>query len=137
MAIRSRRRRAALYFSSWSSAIGDPAGNLADNCEELGGMLPEVDALFTLVRQLANRSSVTGGGVPKWLVQRHGLGPLMARAGVAGYRDDLVRATLAWAVVEKELPDVVSALRDGGVRMATLKGAAYAKSLYLHPAERP
>lgn len=103
----------------------------------LGGMLPNVDAVFTLVRRFASRSPVTDVAAPKWLVQRHGLAPLAARAGLASYRDDLVRATVEWARIEAELPAVVAALRKAGVRVMPLKGASYAMRLYTHPAERP
>lgn len=137
-AIRSKRRRAALIFSSWSSAMGGPVGgNLADNYQVLGGMLPGVDALFTLIQQLANRQPVTQVAVSKWLVQRHGLAPLVARAGVSSYRDGLAQASIQWARVEQELPSVVRTMREAGVRVAAIKGAAHAKTLYAAPAERP
>jgi putative nucleotidyltransferase-like protein len=105
--------------------------------EVLGGMLPSVDALFTLVRQLARRAPVTEVAAPKWLVQRHGLGAMAARAGATSYRDDLARATLEWARIEDELPLIVASFRGAGVRVAPIKGAAYAKSIYASPAERP
>lgn len=100
-------------------------------------MLPRVDALFTLVRQVATRSRVTEVSVPKWLVRLHRLAPLMARAGAGSYRDDLVRATLEWARIEHDLPPLVAALGRAGVRAAPIKGVAYAKYLYVTPAERP
>jgi hypothetical protein len=100
-------------------------------------MLPDVDGLFTLVRQLARREAVTEVAAPKWLVQRHGLGPLTARAGGPGYRDELARASLQWARLAEELPAVIEGLRNGGVRVAPIKGVAYATSLYDTPAERP
>jgi hypothetical protein len=100
-------------------------------------MLPPVDALFTLVRQLAARSAVIEVSVPKWLVQLHRLAPLAARAGAASYRDDLVRATLEWARIEADLPAIVHALQGAGVDVAPIKGVAYAKQLYASPAERP
>jgi hypothetical protein len=138
MAIFSSRRRAASIFWSRSSAIGDPlGGNLADNLEVLGGMLPHVDALFTLVRELARRLSVSEIAAPKSLVQRHGLAAMAARAGAASYRDDLVRATVQWAQVEQQLPPLVTALVRAGVSVAPIKGVAYAKTIYASPAERP
>ena len=100
-------------------------------------MLPDVDALFTLVRKLARREPVTDVAAPKWLVQRHGLAAMAARAGATSYREDLARATLEWARIERELVPIVSAFVDAGVRVAPIKGAAYAKSLYGAPAERP
>jgi hypothetical protein len=100
-------------------------------------MLPAVDALFTLVRQLATRSTVTEVSVPKWLVQLHRLGPLAARGGAASYRDELVRATVDWARIEHDLPPLVAALGHAGVAVAPIKGVAYASRLYASPAERP
>jgi hypothetical protein len=100
-------------------------------------MLPLVDALFTLVRQLATRSPVIEISAPKWLVQRHGLAAMAARAGATSYRDDLARATLEWARIEQEISPVVAALVQAGVRVCPIKGAAYAKTLYGSPAERP
>jgi hypothetical protein len=100
-------------------------------------MLPGVDALFTLVRQLARRQPVTEVAAPKWLVQRHGLGPMAARAGAPGFRDDLARAALDWVRTEQEARPIVAALVEAGVRVAPIKGLAYAKTLYDNPAERP
>lgn len=100
-------------------------------------MLPPVDELFTLVRSLATRARVTDVAAPKWLVQRHRLGPLLARSGVLRFRDDLVRATLEWARAAQDLPTVVAALRARGVRVAPVKGTAYATQFYTAPAERP
>jgi len=80
---------------------------------------------------------VTDVAAPKSLVQRHGLAPLASRAGLVEYRDDLVRATVEWGRIEADLPAVVTAMRDAGVRVAAIKGASYAKHLYGHPAERP
>lgn len=113
------------------------AANLADNCKLLKGMLPDVDSLFTLVRQLAQRSQVTDVAVPKWLVQRHGLGPLTARAGMSAYRTDLVRAMVQWGRIERDLPPIVGAFRANRLRVVPLKGASYANWLYEKPAERP
>jgi hypothetical protein len=100
-------------------------------------MLPNVDEVFTLVRRFAARSPVTDVAAPKWLVQQHGLAPLAARAGLGIFREDLVRATVEWSRIAAELPEVVQALREAGVRSAPIKGVAYAKRLYASPAERP
>jgi hypothetical protein len=99
--------------------------------------LPPVDSLFTLVRQLATRSRVTDVAAPKWLVQLHGLAAMAARAGATSYRDDLARATLDWARIEREIPPVVAAMSSAGVRVCLIKGAGYARTLYATPAERP
>jgi hypothetical protein len=100
-------------------------------------MLPEVDALFTLVRQLAKRERVSDVAAPKWLVQRHGLAAMAARAGAVSYRDDLAVATVQWALLEREVSGVVGALVRAGISVAPIKGFAYASSLYDNPAERP
>jgi hypothetical protein len=100
-------------------------------------MLPSVDAVFTLVQRFACRQAVTDVAAPKWLVKRHGMGPLAARSGLSGFRDDLARATLAWANVARDLPGVVGDLRAAGVRVAPIKGVAYARTLYETPGERP
>jgi hypothetical protein len=71
------------------------------------------------------------------LVQRHLLGALAARAGAATFRDDLVRATVSWAQIERELPPVADRLVAAGVQVAPIKGVAYANHLYALPAERP
>jgi hypothetical protein len=94
-------------------------------------MLPEVAQMFALVRDLAAGRDVTEIAVEPALVTRHLLGPL------AGRRDDLVRATVAWAKIERELPPIVVRLVAGGVRVAPIKGAAYATHLYSLPAQRP
>jgi hypothetical protein len=94
-------------------------------------MLPEVAQMFALVRDLAAGRDVTEIAVEAALAQRHLLGPL------AGLRDDLVRATVAWAKIERELPPVVDQLVDAGVRVAPIKGVAYATHLYALPAKRP
>jgi hypothetical protein len=100
-------------------------------------MLPDVDGLFTLVRQLAGREAVTEVAAPKWLVQRHSLGPLAARAGARAFRDDLIAAALQWARIEKELPSITDALTSAGIRVTAIKGVAYARTLYATGAERP
>jgi hypothetical protein len=136
-ATRSKRRRAASIFSSWSSAMAPfGAANLADNHAVLGGMLPTMEALFTLVRDLSAARQPTSC-VPQNLVRLHGLAPMAARAGAHGFRDDLVCSTIAWAATEQEVPALVRALRAANVRVAPLKGLLYARWLYPWPAERP
>jgi hypothetical protein len=100
-------------------------------------MLPEVTQMFALVRDLANGCDVGEIVVPPWLVQRHLLGPLAARAGAHAFHDELVRATVAWAVLAREIPPVVDRLVAAGVPVAPIKGLAYATGLYSLPAERP
>jgi hypothetical protein len=100
-------------------------------------MLPEVAQMFALVRDLAAGRDVTEIAVEPALVQRHLLAPLAARAGASACRDDLVRATVGWARIERELPPVIDRLVAAGVRVAPIKGVAYAAGLYALPAERP
>jgi hypothetical protein len=100
-------------------------------------MLPNVDGLFTLVRQLAARAPVSEVAAPKSLVQRHGLAAMAARAGAHSYRDDLARATVQWARIEQQLPPLVAALVRSGIAVAPIKGVAYAKALYASAPERP
>ena len=100
-------------------------------------MLPSVDSLFTLVRHLADRSSVTEISTPKWLVRQHGLAPMTARAGVSRFRDDLVRSAVEWSRIESELPIIVTGMVNAGIRVAPIKGVAFAKTLYATPSERP
>jgi hypothetical protein len=100
-------------------------------------MLPEVEAMFTLVRRLAQRETVTDVAAPKWLVQRHGLASLAARSGGTEHRAELVRATLDWAELAAALPPIVAALREANVRVCILKGFSFAVRLYATPAERP
>jgi hypothetical protein len=100
-------------------------------------MLPEVQGLFTLVRDLAAARRVTTSAASKWLVQRHGLAPLAATSGAAEFRPDLAKTSLAWATTNKELQPVLEQFRVSGLSVAPLKGFAYATTIYGHPAERP
>lgn len=62
---------------------------------------------------------------------------MAGRAGLAGYRDDLVRATFEWGRIQQDLPLIVNTLHRAGIRACALKGVAYAKTLYPTPSERP
>jgi len=93
--------------------------------------------MFALVRDLAAGRDVSEIAVDPELAQRHLLAPLAARHGAAGFRDDLVRSTVAWGATAVALPPVVAALVKAGVRVAAIKGVAYATALYETPAERP
>jgi hypothetical protein len=99
--------------------------------------LPEVRQMFALTRTLASGGDVSEIAVHPSVVQRHQLGPLAGRAGLAQFRDDLVRAAVGWARIERELPGIVAAAAASGIRVAPIKGVAYAHSLYELPAERP
>ena len=93
--------------------------------------------MFALVRDLATGRDVTEIAVDPETVQRHHLGPLTARAGVARLRSELARSTIAWARIERDLPPVVNALYESGIRVAAIKGVSYATRIYSLPAERP
>lgn len=92
--------------------------------------------MFALVRDLANGREVTE--IPdRWYVLRHNLGPLAARAGAPGLRDEVIRATVEWGRIERDLPPVVTMLERAGHRVVALKGVAYATGLYAAPSDRP
>ena len=93
--------------------------------------------MFALVRDLAAGRNVGEIAAHPDVVRRHLLAPLAASAGARAFHDDLVRATVAWARIEHELPSVVTALARAGVPVAPIKGVAYATSVYQTPAERP
>lgn len=93
--------------------------------------------MFALVRMLSSGRDVSEIAVHPTIVQRHQLGPLAASAGWAQFRDDLVRATVGWGRIERELPAIVDALDCRGIRVAPIKGVAYATTLYETPGQRP
>ncbi len=93
--------------------------------------------MFALVRDLAAGRNVSEIAIDPAIVQRHLLGPLAARSGVSEYRDDLIRATAAWARIARDLPPIVARLAERGVRVAPIKGVAYATHAYAIPSERP
>ena len=93
--------------------------------------------MFALVRDLANRAPVTQVAVSDWLVQRHNLGPLTALAGVTRMKPELARATLAWRRISDGLPPIIERWTGAGIRVAPIKGVAYAAGMYDRPAERP
>jgi hypothetical protein len=99
-------------------------------------MLPEVHGMFALVRDLASGREVTEIPVDRWYVLRHNLGPLAARAGAPGLRGEVIRCTVEWARVQRDLPPIVRLL-ECSTRVAALKGVAYATGLYDAPADRP
>lgn len=92
--------------------------------------------MFALIRDLAAGRDVTEIAVQPELVRRHQLGALAARASPM-FRDDLARSTLGWARITAELPAIIDRLVAAGVRVAPIKGVAYAPSLYALPVERP
>ncbi|HEY1813806.1 MAG TPA: nucleotidyltransferase family protein [Kofleriaceae bacterium] len=93
--------------------------------------------MFALVRDLSARREVTEIAVSRWLVQRHNLGALAALAGVSRLRDDLATATVRWAAIARELPELIARFCDAKAGIAPIKGVAYAAGLYTVPAARP
>lgn len=93
--------------------------------------------MFALVRDLAADRDVSEIAIDPGTVQRHLLAPLAGCRGAAQLADDVVRSTVAWARIERELPAIVSALIGAGVRVAPIKGVSYARGVYRAPAERP
>jgi hypothetical protein len=100
-------------------------------------MLPHVEGLFTLVQRLAKDVPVTEVPTSKWLVQRHGLAPLVARSRRQDFRTELAATSVAWERVRQTFSPLVTQLCDAGVRIAMIKGASYATRLYRHTSERP
>ena len=93
--------------------------------------------MFALTRNLAKQRDVTEIVVPLETVQRHLLGPLAAKAGAAACRNDLIRSTVTWAWFTRDVPVIVERLRSAEIRVAPIKGLAYAAGLYLAPVDRP
>jgi hypothetical protein len=100
-------------------------------------MLPAVHALFTLVRELAAGTTVTQVAAPALLVRRHGLAPLAGRAGIGEFREDLIRSTVDWGRMQRDVAPVLAAFAAAGVASLPLKGLSYATTIYAAPAERP
>ncbi|HEY6080019.1 MAG TPA: nucleotidyltransferase family protein [Polyangiaceae bacterium] len=96
-----------------------------------------MEALFTLVRELARRATVTDVAASKWLVERHGLAPLAARAGAHVFRDGLARSALEWARMERDVEPLLATLAAERIQVLPLKGLSYARTLYEHVADRP
>jgi len=93
--------------------------------------------MFALTRILAKERDVSEIVAPLDVLQRHMLAALAGRLGVSGCRSDMVRATLAWARLDRDLPPIVSRFRTAGARVAPIKGVAYATRLYTVPGDRP
>jgi hypothetical protein len=53
------------------------------------------------------------------------------------FREDLARATLDWARMQRDLQPVFAMLKANGIRVVPLKGLSYATTIYTVPAERP
>ena len=68
-----------------------------------GDILRRVDDAIALARDLAAHRAISDIRAPAAQVRRHGLAPLAGAAGASGFREDLVRATVAWARIHAEL----------------------------------
>ena len=74
---------------------------------------------------------------PAALVRQNHLGPLAYRRGVSEFRAEYAASAIMAERRAAILAEVTRALRDRGVRVALLKGIAYAGVIYPDPAERP
>jgi Uncharacterised nucleotidyltransferase len=93
--------------------------------------------MFALTRDLAKGRDVAEIVEPLAAVQRHMLAPLAANAGMVICRNDLVRSTVAWARLTRDIPHIIDQFRVEGIRVIPIKGLAYAAGIYTIPAERP
>jgi hypothetical protein len=100
-------------------------------------MLPAAAKMFALVRDLSARREVTEIPVSRWLVQRHNLAALVALAGGSRLRDDLAASTIRWAFLARDVAPLLEEICKAGIRIAPIKGLAYAMGLYSTPAARP
>jgi hypothetical protein len=74
---------------------------------------------------------------PLELIQLNHLGPLAYLRGVAACRDEYAASAVLAARRWSLLLEIVGTLRPRGIRVALIKGIAYAGTLYPDPAERP
>lgn len=75
--------------------------------------------------------------LPGRFVRRHHLAPLAYKAGVAAFRPDAIASSLLVELRAELLREAADALGAAGVRVALLKGIAYAGTLYPDPGDRP
>lgn len=82
-----------------------------------------------------------GGGTlpapPADLVRQNHLGPLAYRRGMSEFRAEYAASAIMAERRVAMLAEVTGALRARGVRVALIKGIAYAGVIYPDPAERP
>lgn len=80
----------------------------------------------------------TGGAdAPATLVAKNHLGPIAYRMGAAGFRGEYAASSIMAARRAAYLAEIGPPLLTRGVRVALIKGIAYAGTLYPDPAERP
>lgn len=78
-----------------------------------------------------------GAGAPAELVAKNHLGPIAYRMGAAGFRAEYAASAIMAARRAALLAEIGPPLRARGVRVALIKGIAYAGTIYPDPAERP
>jgi hypothetical protein len=76
-------------------------------------------------------------GAPPALIDKNHLAPLAFKMGMAGFRDVYAASAVMAARRAALLAEIVPALRAHQIRVALIKGIAYAGTLYPDPAERP
>ncbi len=74
---------------------------------------------------------------PAELIARNHLGPIAYRLGVNSFRGEYAASAIMATRRAALLAEITSALGARGVRVALVKGIAYAGTIYLDPAERP
>lgn len=82
-------------------------------------------------------ASSGGGNPPAELVAKNHLGPIAYRRGAAGFRDEYAASSIMATRRAAFLDELAAAVRARGVRVALIKGIAYAGTVYPDPAERP
>lgn len=71
------------------------------------------------------------------LLQQHHLAPLAYRAGWPGMEQYFARSAIMWELRRPILEQAIGAIVGAGLRVARIKGVAYATRIYRDPAERP
>ena len=77
------------------------------------------------------------GQAPVDLIEKAHLGPIAYKMGDARFRDVYAASAVMAVRRASVLVEIVSAVRARGVRVALIKGVAYAGTIYPDPAERP
>jgi len=77
------------------------------------------------------------GDPPAELVAKNHLGPIAYRMGVNSFRDEYAASAIMAHRRAALLGEITAALVARGVRVALVKGIAYAGTIYPDPAERP
>ena len=86
---------------------------------------------------MAGEAAAAPAEIPAELIERNHLGPIAYRMGMARFRDVYAASAVMAMRRAALLAELVAALRERGVRVALMKGIAYAGTIYPDPAERP